>query len=344
MKRTSVIFLLPLLIMACNNPAKGPDVSGIKADIQLDRFEQLFFTIDTINPRNSLLDLQKKFPTLLPVYIENILGLHDTTVFPGVRRFIRLNKFILDSVNKVFHNDKLLKKEFELAFKHVKYYIPDYQIPKLVTIIGPIDVLAQTSSGDLTPNFLGPDFLGISLQFYLGNNFSLYKDEYFIANVAPEYRGRRFDKKYIVADAMKLVADDIFPEKSRGKGLIDQMIEKGKQWWLLDKFMPSAHDSLKTGYTGLQLEWCNKNEGLIWNNIITNEKNINTKDPVSIQSYLGEAPFTQSMPGVSPGNIGQWVGWQIVKKFTEKNPSLSMEEVMNTEPQKILEEAKYKPK
>jgi hypothetical protein len=204
--------------------------------------------------------------------------------------------------------------------------------------------LAETSSGDLTPNFLGPDFLGISLQFYLGKDFSLYKDEYFITNVAPEYRSRRFDKEYIVADAIKLVVDDIFPEKSRGRGLIDQMIEKGKQWWLLDKFLPYTHDSLKTGFKETQLAWCNFNEGLIWNNIIINEKNINTTDPLSIQTYLGEAPFTQSMPSTSPGNIGQWVGWQILKKFVEKNSSLSIEEIMNTDPQKIFEIAKYKPK
>lgn len=344
MKRTLFIFLLPLLINACNNQASGPDISGVKVEVQLDRFDQHFFSIDTINPGHSLADLQKKYPSLLPLFIENILGLHDTTVFRGVRRFIRLNKFILDTVNKVFKSDEFLKKEFELAFKHVKYYKPDYKVPKLVSIIGPIDLLAETTSGELTPDFLGSDFLGISLQFYLGKDFSLYKEEYFITNVAPEYRSRRFDKKYIVADAMKLIADDIFPEKSKGKGLIDQMIEKGKQWWLLDKFMPSAHDSLKTGYSGVQLEWCKKNEGLIWNNIITNEKNINTTDPASLQTYLGEAPFTQSMPGISPGNIGQWVGWQILKKFVEKNSSLSIEEVMNTEPQKILEEAKYKPK
>ncbi len=344
MKRINLLLLLALVLFACNNQSKGPDVSNIKAEIRLDRFEQQFFLIDTINPGKSLTELQRNYPSLLPVYLQNILGLYDTAVYSGLRRFIRLNKFIFDSVNKVFRNDEFLKKEFELAFKHVKYYKPDYKFPKLVTIIGPIDLLAQTSSGELTPNFLGPDFLGISLQFYLGKDFSLYRDEYFITNVAPEYRSRRFDKKYIVADAMKLVADDIFPEKSRGKGLIDQMIEKGKQWWLLDKFMPYAHDSLKTGFSGAQLEWCKQNEGLIWNNIITSERNINTTDPASIQTYLGEAPFTQSMPSASPGNIGQWVGWQILKKFVEKNSSLNMEEVMNMEPQKIFEEAKYKPK
>jgi hypothetical protein len=344
MKRISLVFFIPILLAACNNSRKGPDVSGIKMEIAIERFDQQFFAVDTMAPGKSLAELQKKYPSLMPVFMQNILGLTDSSADSGIRRFIRLNQFIADSVNNVFDNTTGLKKDFEQAFRYVKYYFPNYKIPRIITIIGPVDVLAETTTGDLTPDFLGQDFLGISLQFYLGKDFSLYKDDYFVANVAPAYRSRRFDKKYMVADAMKLIVDDIFPDRSKGKGLIEQMIEKGKQWWLLDKFLPSSPDSLKTGYTQDQLDWCYENEGLIWNSIITNEKNIYTTNPAAIQNYIGEAPFTQTMPAASPGNIGQWVGWQIVKKYAEKNSSLSIEEVMKTEPRKILEEAKYKPK
>ena len=140
-------------------------------------------------------------------------------------------------------------------------------------------------------------FFGISLQFYLGANFSLYQAQYFIDNVAPQYRSRRFEKEYIAPDAMKLITDDLFPDKSNGRPLIEQMIEKGKQWWLLDKFMPATADSLKTGYTQKQLDWCKANEGLIWNYFVTNE-NIETIEPDIIQNYIGESPTTQGMPGV----------------------------------------------
>ena len=44
---------------------------------------------------------------------------------------------------------------------------------------------------------------------------------------------------------MKSVADDIYPDKSVGRPLIEQMIEKGKHWFLLDKFLPDAPDSVK---------------------------------------------------------------------------------------------------
>ena len=126
---------------------------------------------------------------------------------------------------------------------------------------------AMMGNGDYTPDFLGPDFIGISLQFYLGKDFSLYNTEYFINNVAPAYRSRRFSKEYIISDVMKLITEDIFPDKSKGKPLVEQMIEKGKQWWMLDKFLPEVADSVKTGYTKQQLTWCRENEGLIWSYI-----------------------------------------------------------------------------
>src|SRR4029079_8164994 len=130
------------------------------------------------------------------------------------------------------------------AFQFTKYYFPDYKLPKIITVVGPIDALAQMHNV-YTPDFLGPDFLGISLQFYLGKNFSVYNEPFFIENVAPQYRSRRFSKEYIVGDAMTLIVDDLFPDKSSGLPLVEQMIEKGKQWYLLDKFLPTTPDSIK---------------------------------------------------------------------------------------------------
>lgn len=344
MRKAVVLFLSILFLFSCSNDSKGPDVSKIKVEVPVERFDKDFFSMDTVGIEKALSALAQKYPTLFPIFINNILGLNDTTRGKGVALFIRQNNFIADAANKEFENISTIKSDFEESFRYVKYYFPDYDVPKLITIVGPPDALAQTATGEPTPNFIGPDFLGISLQFYLGNQFSLYHDPFFVANIAPEFRSRRFDKKYIVADAMKLVVDDIYPDKSAGKGLIEQMIEKGKQWWLLDKFLPAAPDSIQTGYTKRQLNWCNENEGLIWHEIITSEKDIYTKEPLVIQNYIGEAPFTQSLGPFSPGNIGQWIGWQIVKKFADKNSSMNVGEVLKTNARKIFEEAKYKPK
>jgi len=344
MKKNWLILLLAIAIIGCNNNRTTPDVSHIKVNLALERFDRDFFAIDSNNVLPGLNNLNEKYPLLTNIFLQNILGLDSTSTLPGVKRFLHQNESISSSVNDVFKNTGWLEKDFTKAFQFVKYYFPAYKLPgKIITVAGPIDALAQTANGQ-TPDFLGPDFLGLSLQFYLGKNYPIYKDAFFIENIAPEYRSRRFGKEYITADGIQLIVDDIFPDKSSGKSLIEQMIEKGKQWYLLDKFLPGEPDSIKTGYTNLQLEWCKENEGLIWSYIVKNE-DLNSINPATIQTYIGEGPFTQGFSQeFSPGNIGQWIGWQIVKKYAGKNPGMKPGDIMQVDPKKILEEAKYKPK
>jgi hypothetical protein len=121
------------------------------------------------------------------------------------------------------------------------------------------------------------------------------------------------------------------------------MIEKGKHWFLLDHFLPDAHDSIKTGYSGAQVKWLNENEGNVWGYIIKNE-NLYSVEPPTIQTYIGEAPFTQGMPESSPGNLGQWIGWRIVQQYADKNKEMRIQQILAAAPKLIFEEAKYKPK
>lgn len=330
-------------MVSCRNKKDIPDVSGIPVQVSLQRFDLDFFSMDTMNLERSLGGMEQKYSSLTPLFLKNILGLDSQSAPAGIKKFLALNRSIEDSVNLVFKNTDFLKNEFRDAFRFLLYYFPGYPLPRIITVTGPIDALAQSGNG-YTPDFLGPDFLGISLQFYLGKNFPVYKDRFFIDNVAPLYRSRRFSKEYIIADAMQIIVDDIFPDKSNGRALIEQMVEKGKQWYLLDKFLPTTPDSIKTGYTGEQLDWCRENEGLIWAYLVKNE-NLNSIDPTTIQTYIGEGPFTQGFSQeLSPGNIGQWIGWQIVKKWVVDHPELKPGDVMKTDPRKIIEEAKYKPK
>lgn len=343
MKKILIILSLSLIIFSCKTDNKIPDVSNISIDLQLERFDRDFFAIDTNNIMGGLNNLNQKFPVVTPIFLQYVLGLDSAATIPGVKNFISLSGNLFDTINTVFKTTNDLEKEFKKAFQLVRYYFPKYPVPKIATIAGPVDALAQSDSGP-TPDFLRPEILGISLQFYLGKDFSVYSDPFFIESVAPSYRSRRFSKEYIIADAMQLVVSDLFPDQSSGKPLIEQMVEKGKQWYLLDKFLPTTPDSIKTGYTQKQLDWCKDNEGLIWTSIVKNE-NLQSLNPAVLQVYIGESPFTQGFPpDYSPGNIGQWIGWQFIKKFVEKNPDMTPEEVMRTDVATIITQAKYKPK
>jgi hypothetical protein len=296
MKKIFTHLFIVTLLIACNNDKGTPDVSGIKVSLDLKRFDQDFFAIDTVNMEKNIASLQVKYPTFLPLFLQTIVGVQDNT---GVRDFYNRYKQVFDSSQNTYADFQPVKKQIEEAFKYVKYYFPSYQLPaSVITIVGPMNSrqdMAQMGSGDYTPDFMGQDFIGISLQFYLGKSFSLYNHEYFINNVAPLYLSRRFSKEYIVADVMKLVTEDVFPDKSKGRPLIEQMIERGKQWWMLDKFLPETPDSVKTGYTSQQLKWCEENEGLMWSYIIKNE-DLRSLNPATLQTYIGESPFTSVFP------------------------------------------------
>ena len=338
-------YLLPLLclvFMSCHSGKKSPDVSNIAVNVHIERFDRDFFSIDTNRIQQGLLALAQKYPWFLNDFAVNILGtspLSDTSAdaFYACRRFISSYLPVKDSLVVDFSSsqDRIISIEAGLkkGFQYTKYYFPDYKLPpKVVAFIGPFD-----APGVAMTRYT----LAIGLQLYAGKEFPFYLSQQG-QELFPLYISRRFEPEYIVPNCMKAIAEDLYPDQSSGKPLIEQMIEKGKNWWLLDQLLPETVDSLKTGFTQKQLSWCISNEGQIWNYFL--EQNLFSPDPDLIKNYIGDAPNTQGMPGNSPGNIGQWVGWRIVEKYASLHPDFSPIQIMKTPARTIFDETRYKPK
>jgi hypothetical protein len=126
------------------------------------------------------------------------------------------------------------------------------------------------------------------------------------------------------------------------KSLIQQMIEKGKRLYILSKFLPHEEEYKLIGYTAAQLKDSYTNERQIWDLFAQNNL-LQTIDNNVIKNYIGESPKTQELGDASPGNIGSFAGWQIVKKYMKKNEAVSLQKLMATDNDIILQEAKYKP-
>jgi hypothetical protein len=339
MKKTTLYFFIVVLLAACaNNKENTPDVSGIKVDLKIERFDKDFFNLDTNNLVEGLQRLEANYPAFYNDYMQGILGVNGAANDLSTQKMTRviLNNYapVYAAATQELSDFSTIEKDLKKGFQFVKYYFPQYRIPGIITFMGTFDAPGMA---------LTERYIGIGLHQYAGKNFEGYKSEQ-LRQLYPAYISRRFESQYIPANVMKAVVTDLFPDKSATKPLIEQMIEKGKQWWLLDKFLPGEPDSVKTGYTKQQLDWCRQNEGLMWSYMLKNE-DLYSITPSTIQIYIGEAPFTQAFSQeLSPGNIGQWIGWQIVRKFAENNPNLKPEDVMQTPAKKVLEESKYKPK
>jgi hypothetical protein len=340
MKQITSCCLAVVLLYACGDKKNIPDVSHIPVTVKIERFDKAFFATDTNNIVAGLYKLNQQFPYFFTDFTANILGvgvLSDTSkiAFLTTRQFLTSYLPVKDAIQQKFEDVSPIEKELKKSFQYVKYYFPNYALPqKVVTFIGPFDAPGVA---------ITPYALAIGLQLYAGKNFPFYTGIQG-QEMYPLYISRRFEPIYVDANCMKAIAEDLYPDKSEGKPLIDQMITKGKYWWLANKFLPETADSLLTGFTQKQLDWCKSNEGLIWNYFLQTNNELYTIDPDLIKNYIGDAPSTTGMPDASPGNIGQWVGWQIVKKYAENNPAVSPAELMKTDSKRILDETKYKPR
>jgi hypothetical protein len=258
----------------------------------------------------------------------------DSVTQRVVRQFIGSYGGLNDSLQIRFANTGDLQEEVEKSFQYLKYYFPNYQTGTISLFVGPFDApgIATVRSGT-----------AIGLQQFAGADFFAYQTTA-LQSLYPAYISRRFTPRYIVPGIIKAITEDLFPPRMAELPLIEQMIEKGKYWYLSSLLLPHHPDSLLTGYTNEQLNWCEENEGLIWSYLIKNE-DLNSLNPIVIQTYLGEAPFTQGLSQESsPGNIGAWIGWQIVRKYAAANKELHPDLIMKTPATTILEQAKYKPK
>jgi hypothetical protein len=334
-----VALIFSFLLSSCGG-GKGPDVSDVKVgDVHILRYDTAWFSLDSNNIVPGLYRLTQQYPFFTPDFVGNILGagpLSDTShvAFAASRQFLVSYWPIRDSLEKKYPNLDWLGKQLTEGFRYIRYYFPRYNLPqKVVSFIGPFD-----GPGVAVTQYA----LAIGLQSYAGKNFSFYlsgrgQDMY------PVYISRRFEPEYITPNCITALEQDIFPDSSDGRPMIEQMITKGKYWWLSGKLLPSTPDSIITGFTQAQLAWCSSNETGIWNYFLQNT-DLYTIDADIIKNYIGEGPKTLGMPDSSPGNIGAWVGWQIVKKYIQQHGDITPEALMRTPARRILDEAKYKPR
>lgn len=301
------------------------------------RFEQDLFGLDKTGFTSNLDLLISKYPSFGENFLSTILNTDPRwsadSAADYVQGFITAYKQVYDSAEKVFSDFTPYQNEIKKSIQYAKYYFPQFKEPKkVITYIGPLD-----GYGDI----LTDDAILVGLQHHLGKNFSLYKSP-MVRETYPEYITDRFEPGYIAVNCVKNIIDDLYPEKPEDKPLVLQMVEKGKRLYALSKFLPGKQEYVLIGYKNEQLKAAYEHEAAIWDLFVQNNF-LRTIDNNIIKNYIGEGPKTQELGEASPGNIGSFTGWQIVKKFMLKNPKTTLHELMVADAETIFVQTKYKP-
>lgn len=335
--RYVICLMLLAGLWSCNGKSSHPDVSHIPVNLKTERFEKSLFAMDTVDIFKGIDDLNQQHPSFTNIYFARILnadprwGADTTRTY--IASFINFYKHVYDSAMKVFPDFTMQEKQLKKSIQYIKHYFPEYKVPeKVITYIGPLD-----GYGDI----LDEDAFLIGLHHHLGSDFSLY-ESMIMLETYPRYISQRFTPKTIVVNCMKNVLDDLYPEQLEDKSLIVQMVEKGKKLFVLQKLMPDTPEYLLIGYTEKQMEECYENEKMIWA-MFTQNNYLQSTDFNINKNYVGESPRTMELGEASPGNIGSFAGWQIVKKYMDKKKEVTLKELMTTSAETIYTVSKYKP-
>lgn len=330
--RYSILLLLGLVVFSCQENNSEVNTSSIQLDLKVKRFELQLFSYNNITDVE-IAQLKNDYGIFFTHFVENIITISEIND-PSV--YYYLNAFKNDSyvnevqkkVDEIYKDFSPYQNQLTESFKLYKHYFPSKQVPEIITYTSGFNYAIATDSA----------YLGIGLDMFLGADYKPY-----VQLGLPQYKVANMTKNHLVTSAIMAWVATEFELTESNSNLLSEMVHQGKLLYVLDKLTPFEKEHLKVGYTEEQLAWCFDNEKQIWFYLVDNEL-FYTKETQEIIKYMGEAPFVQGFPEGSPGKVGQWVGWQVVKKYMENNPKLTLQELMNeNDAQKILNQSKYKP-
>ena len=318
MKNTLLVILF-FFIISCNNKSKVENaIEEIPVALKVVRFDQDFFEAKP----SELQKLKKQYPFFFD---------------PGTPDDYWIEKMqnkdwrdLYQATQTKFKDFNTQKQEIETLFKHIKYYFPQVITPTVYTLISEVN--------PDTKAIYANDKLLIAIELYLGKDTKFYQP-------FPQYLKANFEPRQMMPDIAQSFAYGILKPPT-DETLLSLMIYSGKELYLKDLLLPDYTDAEKIGYTQDQLKFCQENEQYIWTRFIEDKLLFSSESKLA-NRFINPAPFSKfylEIDNQTPGRIGQFTGWQIVRSFVENNPEVALQDVLKLDAKQLFERSKYKPK
>lgn len=318
MKKIGSIIVILMVFFSCKKESQlEQQIAKIDVEVNVERFDLAFAHATP----NDLPKLKGAFPFLFSSRIPDslwILQMKDT-----------LQQQLEAEVERTFANFNDVQHDIHSLFQHLKYYDKLFTPPRLITVTSNVDYRNKTIVTDTIDI--------IALDTYLGSEHEFYAD-------IPRYITQNMNRSHIVSDLAGNYASTYMFQSQR-KTLLDEMIYFGKQLYFKDVMIPFKSDAEKIGYTKEQLDWALANESQIWSYFIEREMLYSTDNSLPGRFIL-DAPFSKfylELDNESPGRLGQYIGWQIVRAYMQKN-DVSLMDMLQKDAVEIFNNSKFKPR
>lgn len=313
-----VLFFLIVGILGCDSKSnKQKDIESIPITIEIIRFDKEFSEASV----EDLAELKEMYPLFFPEqYADSIWEqrMKDT-----------LQQQLFKEVSLAFPDESELEAELMTLFQHIKYYFPQFKTPLIYTTTSDVDYKNKV--------ILSNEILIIAIDTYLGENHRFYEG-------IQKYLRKNLKMSQLVPDIASQFAR-LYVSQPQERSLMGQMIYYGKELYLKDLWMPNISDPDKIGYTEDEFIWAKENEVEMWRYFIEEELLFST-DAKLMPRFINPAPFSKfylEIDNESPGMVGRYLGWQIVRSFMKSNQA-SIQELLTMNAHEIFNKSKYKPK
>lgn len=318
MKLFLLTIVCSLLLLSCEQKSKVEKaIEETPVDeIKVERFDKQFFE----TPPKDLAKLKRQYPYFFSPNIHDTVWTNKMTA-PIWRE-------VYTEVEKKYPSSEGIQNSVEALVQHMKYYFPKTKTPKVITLISDMDYNNKAIYAD--------SLIIISLELYLGRDHKFY--------TFPKYLKQNFEERQMMSDVVKSFSSGKIASPTE-KNLLSQMIYFGKELYLKDILLPEYTDAEKMGYTPEQIIWCQENESYIWRYFIEKEM-LYSDEQKLVSRFIDPSPFSKfylEIDNDSPGQVGSWIGWQIVRSFMENNDT-KLDQMLKMDAKEIFEQSKYKPK
>ena len=330
------LIFLPLVLLfifqSCKNKNAEvalPSETGVKvaeSKIVIKRYEKALFSLDKNHLKQGMATLYPDYAFFLGNQWQdtmNILRIHNFLNDPNIQE-------LYDLTMKKYPDVVFLENDLTFAFNRFRQAYPEKPVPKVFTYVSGLDIE--------NPVYYSDTAMAIGLDDFLGSDVIAYQKA-----GLPKYKIARFTQDHILPQCMLAVSDNLVRVDEKNNTLLDRMIMAGKALYFLDVMLPEVKDEFKIGYTADQMEWCRMNEKNIWAFIIENQL-LFSSDPQGVSKLMTDAPFTSGFAAESPGRLGAYMGWMIVRAYMKESDGVTLKQIMeNTNAKDILKVSKFKP-
>ena len=303
-------------------------------EVEIVRFDNAQLAVRPDSVKQDIEQLYANYELFMPIFVEGILGLQTEDTAYLCEMYAQ---FLTDTVmgfaqtnttaQELFANVDSLQEALNTGFSRLHFLYPEWEIPTLYLFV----------SGFNSSVMYYENIMGVGVDMYLGSDYPYYNQ------VVYDYQKQTMRKACVAGDVLSMYLAYHISYNSKYNRLLEQMIFRGKQLFLLAQLLPNEPVWEVIGYSKEQWDWCEQYEQAIWNRIMQKRDLFKTESNV-LSSYMNDGPFTAEVTQDSPGRLGVWVGWRIVDSYMRNNKGVTLRELMNeNDAQKILEQSYYKP-